>query len=363
MKYTKEELCYIWLDSFSKIEYKHKKELFALISGKGEIKKLLLEGKEYVVQNIGQTEYDTLVASANPSYLDYVITSLERRNIKAVTTVSKDYPKTLLQTDYPPLVLYTKGNTELLSDKSFSIVGSRKSLPLSINVAKDYASAMIDAGFTLVTGIAEGVDQAVLETAVSKGAKVISVVAGGLDHIYPKANTDLAEKVIENGLVISEYPPEIAPQRYMFPVRNRIIAGLSVGSLIVSAGLKSGTIYTAEYAEEYGKDVFAIPYSVGIASGQGCNELIKRGVTLTDTPSDVLEFYGIQEKREEIYLTEEEKSIISVLSGGELHIDKISERVNKPVYEILTVLSMLEIKNVIVKNGANVYGLVRNLEG
>ena len=363
MKYTKEELCYIWLDSFSKIEYKHKKELFNLINGKGEIKKLLQEGCEYVIQNVGRAEYDALVASANSSYLDYVITSLEKRGIKAITIVSKDYPTSLLQTDFPPLVLYTKGNAELLSDKSFSIVGSRKSLPLSINVAKDYANTLIDAGFTLVTGIAEGVDQAVLETAVSKGAKVISVVAGGLDHIYPKTNTDLAEKVIENGLVISEYPPEIAPQRYMFPVRNRIIAALSVGTLIVSAGLHSGTIYTAEYAEEYGKDVFAIPYSVGIASGQGCNELIKRGVTLTDTPSDLLEFYGIQEKKEEQNFTQEENIIISVLSDGEMHIDKISERVGKPVYEILTVLSMLEIKNVIVKNGANVYGLVRNLEG
>ena len=363
MKYTKDELCYIWIDSFSKIEYRHKKELFNLISGKGEIKKLLLDGRDYVVNNIGQTEYDTLVASANPSYLDYVISSLEKRDIVAITIVSEDYPKSLLQTDFPPLVLYAKGNVKLLSERSFSIVGSRKSLPLSINVAKDYANALIDANFTLVTGIAEGVDEAVLDAAVKKRAKVISVVAGGLDHIYPKSNMSLAEKVVKTGLLISEYPPEIAPQRYMFPVRNRIIAALSVGTLIVSAGLKSGTLYTAEYATEYGKDVFAIPYSVGVASGQGCNDLIKRGVSLTDTPNDILEFYGVENKKEQIELTEQEQSIVSVLSDGEMHIDKISERVNKPVYEILTVLSMLEIKNVIVKNGANVYGLVRNLEG
>lgn len=363
MKYTNEELCYIWLDSFSKIEYKHKKELFNLINGKGEIKKLLTDGKDYVVNNIGQTEYDALVASANPSYLYYVVSALEKREMVAITIVSKDYPKTLLQTEFPPLVLYAKGNVQLLNDKSFSIVGSRKSLPLSINLAKDYAKALIDAKFTLVTGIAEGVDQAVLETAVKNKAKAISVVAGGLDHIYPKSNVNLANKVIENGLLISEYPPEIAPQRYMFPVRNRIIAALSVGSLIVSAGLKSGTIYTAEYAEEYGKDVFAIPYNVGVASGTGCNELIKRGVHLTDTPNDILEFYGVENQKQETALTDEEQMIVSVLSDGEMHIDKISEQVKKPVYEILTVLSMLEIKNVIVKNGANVYGLVRNLEG
>ncbi len=363
MKYTKEELCYIWLDSFLKIEYKHKKELFSLIHDKGEIKDLLVKGKEYVTKAIGEKEYQTLLASANPSYLEYVISSLEKRNIRAVTIVSDGYPQTLKDTPFAPLVLYTKGNIELLNDKSFAIVGSRKSLPLSINVAKDYANELIDAGFTLVSGIAEGVDSAVLESAVKKKARVISVIAGGLDHIYPISNVNLAKDVEKIGLLVSEYPPEVAPQRFMFPVRNRIIAGLAKGALIVSGGLRSGTLYTAEYAEEYGKDVFAIPYSVGIASGQGCNELIKRGVTLTDSPNDILEFYGVEKRKEQEDLTKEEKELVSVLSGGELHIDKISERVGKPVYEILTVLSMLEIKNVIVKNGANVYGLVRNLEG
>lgn len=359
MKYSKRELCLIWLDSFLGLEYKHKQELYNYIDGKSEIKTVVGLMKEYIVSAVGENVYNTVYNSADQKYLDYVLSELENKNVRAVTIDSEDYPETLKVIPHPPLVLYAKGDVKLLKEKAFSIVGSRKSLPASIKLAESYSEALLGAGFNLVTGIAEGVDRAVLQTAVHCGGKAISVIAGGFDNVYPKTNADLLEKVIVNGLAVSEYPPNTVPKPFHFPVRNRIIAALGVGALIVSGAKKSGTLYTAEYAEEYGKDLFAIPYSVGIASGEGCNDLIKRGAMLTDTPEDVLDFYGVKKEKEVQTLTEEEKEIVKILRDGELHIEKISVALRKRAFEITPILSILEIKGIVVKAG-NVYGLIRN---
>lgn len=246
----------------------------------------------------------------------------------------------------------------MLGGKLFTIVGSRKSLPPSKNIAVNYTKELSGAGYALVTGIAEGVDEAVLETALSVGGKAISVIAGGFDNIYPSSHKSLAERIAENGLLISEYPPEVKAMPYFFPLRNRILAALSKGTLVVSASKKSGTIITAEYAEEYGKDLFCVPYSVGIESGVGCNDLIKRGAMLTDSPDDLLDFYG-EEKKEKVFLTSEEKEVTDVLRNGELHIEKMCEALGKQIFEVMPILAVLEIKGVIVKNGNNVYGLLR----
>ena len=209
-----------------------------------------------------------------------------------------------------------------------------------------------------MTGIAEGVDTAVLQSALKVKGKVISVIAGGFDNVYPKSNSELLDRIIENGLAISEYPPSTVPKPFHFPVRNRIIAGLSVGSLIVSGAIKSGTMYTAEYSVEYGKDLFAVPYSVGVSSGEGCNELIKRGAMLTDKPEDILTFSGIEEKKEKIVLSDEEKEIVNILRDGEQHIEKLSAKLNTRAFELTPILSILELKGMVVKSG-NVYGLIR----
>ena len=359
-KYLNSELCLIWLDSFLGLEYKHKQTLYGLINGKADIKELLIKGKDYIVTEIGESEYSTLLNSANADYFHYVLEQLEIRGITAITVESDDYPESLLNIPQPPLVLYCKGNTDLLSANNFSIVGSRKSLPLSINVAISYSETLLENGFTLVTGIAEGVDSTVLETAVKKSKPAISVIAGGFDNIYPASNASLLNKVAEIGLVITEYPPEVKPMPFHFPIRNRIIAGLSKGTLIVSGAMKSGTLYTAEYAEEYGRDLFAVPYSVGVFSGEGCNDLIKRGAMLTDKPQDILEYYGVEKKDKiEVELTPEQKEIIALLRGGEMHVEKICSALNKRIFEITPVLAMLEINKIVVKNGTNFYGLAR----
>ncbi len=358
MKYTKEELCLIWLDSFVGLEYKHKIQIYEYLIKNQKISDGLMLAKDYIVKSVGENEFSTMLSSAKQSYLDYVLDELGRREIVAITIKSKDYPHKLNDIELKPLVLYAKGNLKLLQTKTFAIVGSRKSLPLSISIAKDYASTL-SKHFTLVTGIAEGVDSEVIKSALSTTKNVISVIAGGFDNVYPSTNKDLFEKVCKEGLALSEHPPMITPRPYHFPIRNRIIAGLSQGVLIVSAGKKSGTLYTAEYACEYSKDLFAVPYSVGVASGEGTNDLIKRGAILTDNVNDILEFYSIDSNDELENLSQAEKDILRALSSGATHIEKLSSVLNKGTHELIATLSILEIKGVIVKSG-NVYGLVRN---
>ncbi len=361
-KYTNSELCLIWLDSIIDLDYKHKKELYNLINGKAGIKEVLESNSDQIVNLVGKGHFKTLVESANGSYLSYVTEELSKSLITAITVESDDYPESLLQTPFAPLVLYAKGDISLLNSDCFAMVGSRKSLPLSISLAQDFAKQISKAGMTLVTGIAEGVDESVIKSALSQSGKVISVLGGGFDNIYPASNSSLVDKIIESGLVITEYPPQVKPMPHHFPVRNRIIAGLSKGTLIVSGGIKSGTQHTASYAVEYSRDLFAIPYSVGISSGEGCNELIKKGALLCDKPSDILSFYGISEKASpKIELDEGQKAIVRVLADGQMHVEQISKKLNKQVFEILPAISVLEIMGVVSKNGVNVFGLTKNV--
>ena len=358
-KYTEQELRVIWLDSFIGLEYKHKVEIYKYIENAERIGEGLEKAKEYIIKEVGQNEYNTIQNSLNQTYLDYVLNELDRKDITAITIKSDSYPQAFLNIDLPPFVIYAKGNIDLLSKKAFGIVGSRRSLPISISLAESYAVNLIDAGLTLVTGIAEGVDAAVLKAGVSKKGNIISIVAGGFDNVYPASNIELLNKVIEVGLAISEQPPKVQPKPYHFPIRNRLISALSQGVLIVSGAIKSGTLYTAEYAEEYGKDLFSIPYTPGIKSGEGCNELLKRGAILTDNPQDIIEYYNLEKKEEKIELSQIEKQIVEILFGGQTHIEKISSTLGKRTFEITPILSQLEMKRLVVKSG-NVYGLVHN---
>lgn len=360
IKYNSKELCLIWLDSFMGLDYKNKQALYQLLNKKQGIRHFI-EQNPALANEIGDEEYKALLNSACNEYFDLVISELDKKGIRAITIESELYPEALKNTSHPPLVLYAVGNVDLLKGELFSVVGSRKSLPISETITKRYVKELVGAGLTICTGIAEGIDMVVLQTALEEKSSPISVLASGYDNIYPASNRNLLEEVAKNGLVISEYPPKIKAMPYHFPVRNRIIAGLSKGTLIISGAKKSGTLYTAEYAEEYGRDLFAIPYSIGVVSGAGCNDLIKRGAILTDEPADILNFYGIDvQKKEKIQLTDTERSIVNALADGELHVEKLCNLTGKKVFEISPILAVLEIKGIVVKSGVNVYSLAIN---
>jgi DNA processing protein len=199
------------------------------------------------------------------------------------------YPQALLQTADPPLLLYTIGRCELLNAPCVAIVGSRKPTPQGAEKARAFADHLGRAGLTIVSGMALGIDGAAHNGALSGGAATIAVVGTGLDRVYPRAHRDLAHQIAQRGLIVSEFELGTEPLAANFPQRNRIIAGLSLGTLVVEAALESGSLITARQAVEAGRDVFAIPGSIHSPQSRGCHALIKQGAKLVDDASDVLD--------------------------------------------------------------------------
>ena len=211
------------------------------------------------------------------------------------------YPQALLDTEDPPLLLYLMGPASLLqhqpfpSDRCLAVVGSRNPTAQGAENARLFARALCGAGLTIVSGLALGVDAAAhegaLEAAISAGtmAATIAVVGTGLDRVYPRKNLDLAHRIAAHGLIVSEYPLGTPPLPGNFPKRNRIISGLSQGTLVVEAALASGSLITARMAAEQGREVFAIPGSIHAPQSRGCHALIRQGAKLVESAQDVLE--------------------------------------------------------------------------
>jgi DNA processing protein len=199
------------------------------------------------------------------------------------------YPAALLQAPDPPLLLYASGRLQVLQGPSLAIVGSRNPTPQGVDNARAFAEHLSHSGMVIVSGLALGIDAAAHEGALAGPAGTIAVVGTGLDQVYPRRNAKLAQRIVEHGLMLSEYSLGTPPLAANFPVRNRIIAGLSRGTLVVEAALQSGSLITARLALEAGRDVYAIPGSIHAPQSRGCHALLKQGAKLVDTAQDILE--------------------------------------------------------------------------
>jgi DNA processing protein len=199
------------------------------------------------------------------------------------------YPNALLEAPDPPLLLYVQGRIELLQAESIAIVGSRSPTPQGADNARAFASHLSHGGLTIVSGLAMGVDAAAHAGALEGAASTIAVVGTGLDQIYPRRNSTLGQRIFREGLIVSEYSLGMPPLAINFPRRNRIIAGLARGTLVVEATLQSGSLITARMANEAGREVFAIPGSIHSPQSRGCHALIKQGAKLVETAQDILE--------------------------------------------------------------------------
>ncbi|MFO1219091.1 MAG: DNA-processing protein DprA [Burkholderiaceae bacterium] len=202
------------------------------------------------------------------------------------------YPQSLLQTADPPLLLYLQGRAELLGARCLAIVGSRNPTAQGADNARAFAEHLGRAGLVVVSGMALGIDGAAHMGALASGAGTIAVIGTGADRIYPRRHRDLAHRIAESGLIVSEFPLGTPPLAPNFPQRNRIIAGLAVGTLVVEAALESGSLITAAQAADAGREVFAIPGSIHSPQSRGCHALIKQGAKLVETAQDVLDEIG-----------------------------------------------------------------------
>ncbi len=252
------------------------------------------------------------------------------------------------------------GNLELLKARApyLAVVGTRRCTDYGKKAVIDFTKTLTSAGFIIVSGLAKGIDTLAHKTCIEHKGKTITVLGSGLDKIYPKENKKLAQEIIQNkGLIISEYPPSTSPNRFHFPERNRIIAGFSLGVLVIEAREKSGALITADWATSQQKPIFAIPGSVYNKTSSGCHFLIKKGAHLVDKPEDILKFFGIKiQKKEKVKgETKEENLILNLLRNNTLHIDQIIQTTKMNPQEVLQNLSKLEFGGKVKNLGGGIF--------
>ncbi len=287
------------------------------------------------------------------------IALVERTGAKILTLKDEDYPSRLRNIYDPPPLLYLKGELRKGDELAISIVGSRKTTPYGRWVTERISQALARNGLTIVSGMARGVDSVAHWGAISGGGRTIAVLGCGVDVVYPRENRTLYTRIIEQGAVLSEFPMGSPPEGGHFPKRNRLISGLSLGVVVVEAGPESGSLITANYALEQGREVFAIPGNVGAGGSRGTNRLIKEGAKLVESSEDILEeilpqWQKEREKNEEARpkgpeLTEEESQIYEVLSETPLHIDEIIRESRLDPGSVSSLLLILELKGLITQ--------------
>lgn len=285
--------------------------------------------------------------------IDAQLKKLESKKINLVTLDDRGYPEILKNMEDSPIILYTRGSVQKEDRFAIAVVGSRKYSSYGKFAVEKLSSELSLLGFTIVSGMARGIDTLAHTTAVGSGGRTIAVMGSGIDVPYPPENKLLMEKIANAGCVISEFPPGTQPERENFPRRNRLISGLSLGVLVVEATADSGSLITASYAADQGKEVFAVPGNINSANSAGTNELIKNGVKPVRNAEDIVEelapvlkgFIKTKEKAK-AELTVDEQSLCDIMTAEPKHVDVLSRESSMPASKVLGILLSLELKGV-----------------
>lgn len=274
-----------------------------------------------------------------------------KKKIQRMTSGQPVYPALLKEIRDYPKELYYIGDPKLLEEKCVSIVGSRKTNQYGRSTAYSFGKALGQRGITVVSGMAVGIDTCAHEGALQEKGNTAAVLACGLDLCYPPRNRELKGKIESAGIVLSEYPPGTAAQRYYFPQRNRIISGLSPLTVVVQAGNRSGALITAELAADQGRDVGAVPGNIDSEYNLGSNKLLREGAFALTGVQDLLEASGVSvlsEPEAERMLSDEEKQLYFLLcSHGEMSLDQLAFYLKKPVNEVGSLAIVMEMKGIV----------------
>ena len=279
--------------------------------------------------------------------------------IDVLTESSKEYPRPLRQIHDPPGVLFRRGKADPQDEMAVAIVGTRHATRYGLAQAERLAASLARTGFTVVSGLARGIDAAAHRGAMAAGGRTIAVLGSGLLEMYPPEHEKLAEEVVASGYLLSESPPRMKPLSGAFPQRNRIISGLSVGTIVVEAADRSGALITARHAYEQGREVFAVPGPIDSRVSHGCHSLIKDGAKLVESIDDVLAELGplaenIQRddgttiaSPAELLLNEIEQQVLAAIDGSATSVDVVAKSSGLPIHRVLSTISVLEMRRLV----------------
>lgn len=293
------------------------------------------------------------------------LTRCREQNVKIIVREDPHYPRPLTNIPDPPSLLFVRGGLMSGDALSIAIVGTRHASSYGIRHTERFAGALSRAGYTIVSGLARGIDAAAHRGAINAGGRTLAVLGSGVLNIYPPEHVKLAEEVIAHGAMLSESPPLAPPMAHAFPQRNRIVTGLSLGVLVVEASERSGALISARHALEQGREVFAMPGPIDSSESRGCHQLIRDGAKLVQRVEDILEELGplaepvktadnvAVHHPAELQLNELEKQVLAAIAVEATSIDNVIAASGLPAHRVLAVVSVLEMRRLIRRVSGN----------
>ncbi len=299
---------------------------------------------------------------------DAEMDALQRLGIKAITWNDTAYPAPLKEIyDLPP-VLYSRGSLEGETEWAIAVVGTRRATAYGREMTEILATDLAHNGITVISGLARGIDAVAHRAALKAGGRTIAVQACGLDMVYPSEHVKLAQEIMEQGALVSDYPLGTLPRADHFPRRNRIMSGLCLGTLVIEADHGSGALITADYALEHNREVFSVPGSALSTRSQGTNRLIREGAKLVTRVEDILEELNLtmvphqMEMRELAPPTDTESLLLDHISHEPIHIDEVQRLCNLPIATVSSTLAMMELKGIVKQAGPMNYVMSREAQ-
>ena len=299
--------------------------------------------------------------------LELIWEQICQKGIKVLTWEDEGYPDRLREIPQSPPVIYVKGELLPKDDWSVAIVGTRRLTAYGRQVTEKIAERMAQAGVTVVSGLARGVDGIGHRAALDSGGRTIAVLGSGLDQIYPPEHRKLAERIVRKGALVTDYPLGTKPEASNFPPRNRIISGLSLATVIVEAGRRSGALITADFAAEQGKDVFAVPGNIFSPKSLGTNKLIQEGAQVLLNPQEILETLDLtrinelSEARTILPTNATEAELFSVLTHEPMHVDEIRNLTELSIETVTATLALMELKGMVRQVGGMRYTAIKEI--
>ncbi len=313
------------------------------------------------VEGVGYRLAQSIAVAKQEIDLSPELAACQSTGIQMVSRAATGYPRLLLEIPDPPGVLFLQGDLQAADSLAIAVVGSRNATRYGVTQAERIAAGLARAGVTVVAGLARGIDAVAHRAALAAGGRTLAVMGGGLLKIYPPEHADLARQISEQGCLISEMPPRYVATRHAFPRRNRIISGLTLGTLIVEAAERSGALITARQAMEQNRDVFAVPGPVDNRNSRGCHALLRDGAILVESVEDILDALGPlvetnqqEDGREirhpaELQLNATETSVLQAIGTDPTLVDQVVQQTELPTHRVLSTLSVLEVRQLIVR--------------